>query len=168
MTETTSKRWTIAEPDETAVKELAEELRLRPIYAKLLINRGVNNLEAAKAFYNPAIDQLHDPFLMRDMDKAVHRVVQAIEKQESVLVYGDYDVDGTCSVSFLCNFLKPHVKKLDYYIPDRYAEGYGVSMQGIEYAKSKEVSLIVALDCGITATAQISHAKKFRYRLHCL
>lgn len=142
------------------VGDLAQELNISKVLANLLVQREVTTFDEAKAFFRPSIDDLHDPFLMVDMDKAVERLGQAIENDEQVLVYGDYDVDGTTSVSLVYAFLRNHCKNIDYYIPDRYSEGYGVSYRGIDYAASTGVTLIIALDCGIKAVEKIVYAKE--------
>lgn len=131
----------------------------RPL-ATLLLQRGIKDFESARLFFNPEVSQLHPPFLMKDMDKAVERISEAIENEENILVYGDYDVDGTTAVSLLYGFLASVYDKVTYYIPDRYGEGYGISFKGIDFAADNEVSLIIALDCGIKAIEQIDYAKE--------
>jgi len=143
------------------INNLAEKLNVNHVIASLLLQRGINTFEQAKAFFRPSLNHLHDPFLMKDMDKAVERLGQALKKEEKILVYGDYDVDGTTSVAMVYTFLKKYSKRLDYYIPDRYSEGYGISLKGVEYAIEKDVSLIIALDCGIKAADKVAHAKKY-------
>lgn len=156
------KRWTLREKlGEEAVNELSLSLNsLHPILSELLIHRGISSFEKAKAFFRPCLSELHDPFLMKDMDVAVERLQKAIENEEKILIYGDYDVDGTTAVSLLYRFLIRRYKHLDYYIPDRYAEGYGVSFQGIDYAEKNGFSLIIALDCGIKAIDKIDYANE--------
>ena len=139
---------------------LAKELGINPILGQLLIQRGIHTPDEAKTFFHPQLKDLHDPFLMKDMDIAVSRLNQAIENKERILVYGDYDVDGTTSVSLVYRFLQKYYSNIDYYIPNRYDEGYGVSKQGISYAKETNVSLIIVLDCGIKAIEEITYAKK--------
>jgi len=116
------------------INNLAEKLNVNHVIAALLAQRGINTFDQAKAFFRPSLNHLHDPFLMKDMDKAVERLGQALKKEEKILVYGDYDVDGTTSVAMVYTFLKKYSKRLDYYIPDRYSEGYGISLKGVEYA----------------------------------
>ena len=139
---------------------LAKELGINPILGQLLIQRGIHTPDEAKTFFHPQLKDLHDPFLMKDMDIAVSRLNQAIENKERILVYGDYDVDGTTSVSLVYRFFQKYYSNIDYYIPNRYDEGYGVSKQGISYAKETNVGLIIVLDCGIKATEEITYAKK--------
>lgn len=137
---------------------LAYELDLNPIIGLLLVQRGITTVDAAKKFFKPNLDDLHDPFLMPDMHKAVKRLNKALGNKEKILVYGDYDVDGTTAVSLVYKFLRPYSSTLDYYIPDRYDEGYGISYKGIDYAKENGVTLIIALDCGIKAIDKIDYA----------
>lgn len=155
------KRWVINEPgeDET-VDELMSSLGVDRVIANLLVQRGVTSFEEAKSFFRPNLEDLHDPFLMKDMDKAVTRLIKAMENQERVMVYGDYDVDGTTSVALVYTYLKSHFDFIDYYIPDRYSEGYGISKTGIDYAAENNVSLVIALDCGIKAIEKIAYAKE--------
>lgn len=153
------KRWLFEEEyDEAIVGLLQDEVQVSPIIAKLLSQRGVSSFDEAKAFFRPSLDQLHDPFLMKDMDKAVNRLTDAIGNGEKILVYGDYDVDGTTSVATFYGFLNGFYDQLGYYIPDRYKEGYGVSTEGIQYAKDNGYSLIVTLDCGIKAVDKVEMA----------
>jgi len=154
------KRWVINEPgDDETVEALMESLGVDRVIANLLVQRGVTSFESAKAFFRPSLDDLHDPFLMKDMTEAIDRLTVAMEKQERVLVYGDYDVDGTTSVALVYTYLKSHFDFIDYYIPDRYSEGYGVSLKGIDYAAENNFSLVIALDCGIKAIEKIAYAK---------
>ncbi len=155
------KRWILQPSDETAALRLAAELNIQPVLAKLLIQRDITTFDEAKRFFRPSLEHLHDPFLMQDMHKAVSRIEQAIERGEKVMLYGDYDVDGTTSVALMHEFLEPRVKKLDYYLPDRYKEGYGVSFESIEYAKKTGASLIIAMDCGIKAQKQVDLATSY-------
>ncbi|WP_320019980.1 single-stranded-DNA-specific exonuclease RecJ [Labilibaculum manganireducens] len=155
------KRWVINEPgDEGTVITLMKSLGVDRLVADLLVQRGITTFDMAKKFFRPSLDDLHDPFLMKDMDKAVERIETAIQKQERVMVYGDYDVDGTTSVSLVYTYLKKHFDFIDYYIPDRYSEGYGVSTAGIDYAADNNFKLIIALDCGIKAVGKIAYAKE--------
>ncbi|MPR34312.1 single-stranded-DNA-specific exonuclease RecJ [Salmonirosea aquatica] len=156
------KRWIpVAEPTSeqraTAV-DLAAQLNVSPFLATLLVQRGVGDFEAARSFFRPDLSSLHDPFLMRDMDKAVERLTSAMAAGEKILVYGDYDVDGTTSVTMFYGFLRTLYDQLDYYIPDRYTEGYGISTQGIDWAKENGFTLIVALDCGIKSVDKVAYA----------
>ncbi|MDT8346177.1 MAG: single-stranded-DNA-specific exonuclease RecJ [Flavobacteriaceae bacterium] len=155
-------RWNlIPEPESAAVNQLSKDLDgLQPLLTKLLIQRGIDDYEKAKQFFRPNLKHLHDPFLMKDMTKAVERILQAIDHQEEIIIYGDYDVDGTCSVSMTYSFLKKIYPKVQTYIPDRYKEGYGISKQGIDYAAEQKATLIVALDCGIKAKDNIDYANK--------
>ncbi|NOU58782.1 single-stranded-DNA-specific exonuclease RecJ [Marinifilum caeruleilacunae] len=155
------KRWVINEPgEEETVGALMESLGVDRVIANLLVQRGITNFEMAKAFFRPSLEDLHDPFLMKDMTHAVDRLVTAMEKQERVMVYGDYDVDGTTSVALVYTYLKSHFDFIDYYIPDRYSEGYGISKTGIDYAAENNISLIIALDCGIKAIEKIAYASE--------
>lgn len=146
--------------DPNEIKHLSAALNVNMTIARLLVQRGITTFNEAKAFFRPRLSDLHDPFLMKDMDKAVARLEQAIANQEKVLVYGDYDVDGTTSVALMYTFLKPRLEHIEYYIPDRYSEGYGISPKSIDYAASSGFSLIIALDCGIKAVDKISNAKQ--------
>ena len=141
------------------IGKLSKELNIDLVFSTLLVQRGVRTYEQAEAFFNPDIKDLYDPFLMADMDKAVERIEKAISNKEKILVYGDYDVDGTTSVAMVYSFFKKHYNKLEYYIPDRYNEGYGISFKGIEYAALNRFKLIIALDCGIKAIEKIEYAK---------
>tara|TARA_Y100000385_G_scaffold16222_2_gene16412 strand:+ start:2604 stop:4307 length:1704 start_codon:yes stop_codon:yes gene_type:complete len=152
--------WTLKPiPDAKVVSSLQESLGVAPIIATLLAQRGINTFEEAKQFFRPQLSGLNDPFLMKDMDLAVNRLHTAISGNEKVLVYGDYDVDGTTAVSLMYLFLKNKCSHVEYYIPDRYEEGYGVSYKGIDYAKSNGFTLIVCLDCGIKAVEKVAYAK---------
>lgn len=156
----TEKRWTNLEADESEVLELQKQLNIHPILCKLLVLRNIKTFEQAKAFFRPSLEQLHDPFLMKDMDKAIDRIEKAITQQEKILIYGDYDVDGTTAVSVVYSFFRNVYGSIQYYIPDRYTEGYGISFQGIDYASEENVTLIIALDCGIKAHDKINYAKQ--------
>ncbi|MDQ3110625.1 MAG: single-stranded-DNA-specific exonuclease RecJ [Bacteroidota bacterium] len=147
-------------PPAAAVKDLAQLLNGNEIVATLLLQRGISTFDDAKKFFRPSLDDLHDPFLMKDMDKAVARVEDAISKGEKILVYGDYDVDGTTAVALFYTYLKSLDAECGFYIPDRYAEGYGISFMGIDFAKQENYSLIVALDCGIKANDKVAYAKE--------
>ncbi len=152
--------WTLIPADEKIVEELHASLKINPILCRLLVQRGITTYDEAHAFFRPKLSDLHDPFLMHGMDAAIKRIEQAIINKEKVLIYGDYDVDGTTSVALLYSFFKNHHDKLDYYIPDRYKEGYGVSAQGVDYAKQNGMTLIIAVDCGIKAVKQVARAKE--------
>ncbi|NVK85077.1 MAG: single-stranded-DNA-specific exonuclease RecJ [Cytophagia bacterium] len=155
------KRWIFNEDlDANAVNTLHEELGVSQTLAKLIHQKGINTYEEARTFFRPSLDQLHDPFLMKDMDKAVNRLTEGIANDENILVYGDYDVDGTTAVATFYGFLSKFYHKLEYYIPDRYKEGYGVSEEGIQYASQNGYSLIVTLDCGIKAVEMVALANE--------
>jgi len=139
-------------------KKLAEELSISPVLAQLLVQREIVTFEEARRFFRPDLADLHDPFLMADMHNAVERLTKAMQKNERIMVYGDYDVDGTTSVSLVYKFLKQFYSNIDFYIPDRYLEGYGISIQGIDYAAANDFKLIIALDCGIKAIAKVKYA----------
>ena len=139
--------------------KLANELSISPVLAQLLIQRGILTFDDARSFFRPDLNDLHDPFLMKDMDKAVERLTKAMQSNEKILIYGDYDVDGTTSVSLVYRFLVRFYSNLEYYIPDRYNEGYGISKKGIDYAAQNNFKLIIALDCGIKAIEKIKYAK---------
>ncbi|MCC9017409.1 single-stranded-DNA-specific exonuclease RecJ [Flavobacterium lipolyticum] len=154
-------RWTIKpKPSEEKIKHLAQALNVEDFVATLLIQRGIETFDQAKDFFRPQLDQLHDPFLMKDMDKAVSRIELAIKNQENILVFGDYDVDGTTAVSLVSSYLKSHYLNIATYIPDRYDEGYGISFKGIDFADDNGFSLIIALDCGIKSIDHIAYAKE--------
>jgi single-stranded-DNA-specific exonuclease len=156
-----NKRWVFQTmPEPTAVASLANAVGIDSAIAALLVQKGVTNFDQAKYYFRPSLNELHDPFIMKDMDKAVSRLLQAIEKQEEILIYGDYDVDGVTSVSLVYGFLKQYHSKLQFYIPDRYKEGYGVSKQAINWAIEAGISLIITLDCGIKAIDCIQQAKE--------
>ncbi|WP_010519551.1 single-stranded-DNA-specific exonuclease RecJ [Croceivirga radicis] len=154
-------RWTIKpKPEQKMVDALATALNVDGLVAHLLVQRGITNYEEAKKFFRPELKHLHDPYSMKDMDKAVHRIVKAIEDGENILVYGDYDVDGTTAVALMSSFLLERYPKVATYIPDRYTEGYGVSFKGIDFAEDNEFTLIIALDCGIKALDKVAYAKE--------
>lgn len=155
-----SKVWNIKkEGDSNVIKHLSAALNVNMVIANLLAQRGVTTYSEAQAFFRPKLTDLHDPFLMKDMDKAVERLERAIQYQEKVLIYGDYDVDGTTSVAMMYQFLRSRIQNLDYYIPDRYSEGYGISKASIMYAAEEKFSLVIVLDCGIKAVEKIKMAK---------
>ena len=152
-------RWTLkAEPNLDTIRQLSKELSIDFSLSKLLIQRGIDDFGKAKKFFRPSLKDLHDPFLLKDMEFAVSRIEKAIENQENILVYGDYDVDGTTSVSMVSSYLKTITPNISTYIPDRYKEGYGVSYQGIDFAVDHNISLIIALDCGIKAIEKVAYA----------
>ncbi|WP_420401334.1 single-stranded-DNA-specific exonuclease RecJ [Flagellimonas sp.] len=154
-------RWTIKPtPDPDTIENLAKELKVEPLVAHLLAQRGITTYEEAKTFFRPELTHLHDPFLMKDMDKAVKRIESAIENNENILVYGDYDVDGTTAVALVSSYLLNYYPNVATYIPDRYSEGYGVSIKGIDFAADNDISLIIALDCGVKALNQVAYAKE--------
>lgn len=155
------KRWLLADkPEEENVASLMQSLNIGEPIATLLSQRNVRSFDQAKTFFRPSLDQFHDPFLMKDMDKAVVRLNQAIENEEKILVYGDYDVDGTTAVTTFYGFMSERYNKLEFYIPDRYGEGYGVSEKGIQYAIDNNFGVIVTLDCGIKACDRIRDAQE--------
>lgn len=155
------KQWKLQAADITTSQHLQETLQIHPIFCRLLVQRDITTYEAAKQFFRPNLADLHDPFLMKDMLVAVKRLHQAILNKERILLYGDYDIDGTTSVAMMYSFLEKHHRALGFYIPDRYKEGYGISMEGIEYAAAKNVKLIIAMDCGIKAFQQAERAKTY-------
>ena len=156
------KRWVLKEQgDPATVTRLATALDIPPVLANLLVQRGIDTEEKANRFFNPKLENLHDPFLMKDLRKAVERIDLALTRGETIMVYGDYDVDGTTAVALVYLFLrKLGHRQLMFYIPDRYTEGYGVSRKAIEYALRKGVGLIITLDCGIKATEKVAYAKE--------
>jgi single-stranded-DNA-specific exonuclease len=154
-------RWTIkTKPDKEKIHQLAQELNVDELVATLLVQRGITSFDQAKTFFRPSLDHLHDPFLMKDMDVAVNRIENAIANQENILVFGDYDVDGTTAVSLVASYLKCFYPNIATYIPDRYAEGYGISFQGIDFAEDNGFTLIIALDCGIKSIDHVAYAKE--------
>ena len=155
------KRWSLRTlPPASAINQLSAELNINPVLSTLLLQRGINNFDEARAFFRPDLGQMHNPFLMRDMDIAIARIEQALTAGERIMVYGDYDVDGTTSVALVYSFFKRIYNQLEYYIPDRYAEGYGISTRGIDYAQEQGISLIIALDCGIKSVDKIAYANE--------
>ena len=154
-------RWTLApKPDQEKVAQLQKSLGVEEAIAFLLVQRGIETFEQAKKFFRPQLEDLHDPFLMKDMDVAVKRIQEAIHQEEFIMVYGDYDVDGTTSVALMSSYLRTQTNLVTTYIPDRYKEGYGVSYAGIDYAHDNGITLIVALDCGIKAIEKVAYAKE--------
>jgi len=154
-------RWTIKpKPSEEKVKLLAEALNVEEFVATLLVQRGIETFDQAREFFRPTLADLHNPYLMKDMEKAVERIEKAIERGENILVFGDYDVDGTTAVSLVSAYLKTYYQNVATYIPDRYDEGYGISFQGIDFADDNGFSLIIALDCGIKSVDHVEYAKE--------
>ena len=156
-------KWNYQSPSQEQIEAadaLAKETGISPILCKLLLERGVTTALQAKKFFRPQLNELHDPFLMKDMDIAVNRLNEAMGRKERILVYGDYDVDGTTAVALVYKFLQQFYSNIDYYIPDRYEEGYGVSVKGVDYAYETGVKLIIVLDCGIKAVKEIAYAKE--------
>jgi len=156
------KRWAEQEiTNPKAIQELMQSLQINDVLATLLVNRGITTFEDARCFFRPDLCHLHDPFLMKGMETAILRIEKAILADEKILIYGDYDVDGTTSVALVYSFFRKYHKHLDYYIPDRYKEGYGISFQGVDYAADHGYSLIIALDCGIKSVDKIDYANTF-------
>ncbi|MBY0245144.1 MAG: single-stranded-DNA-specific exonuclease RecJ [Sphingobacteriaceae bacterium] len=155
------KKWVLtAQGDAKKTKNLAEALNIDEGLCQILTQRGIFTFEQARDFFRPQLSQLHNPFLMKDMDKAIERIELAVQKSEKILIYGDYDVDGTTSVTLAYSFFKQFFKNIEYYIPDRHKEGYGISTAGIDYAKANNFSLIIALDCGIKSVDKIDYANE--------
>ena len=150
----------ITPEQEEASRKLAKGLGISPILGQLLIERGITTVASARKFFHPQLPDLHDPFLMKDMDAAVARLNRAMGRKERILIYGDYDVDGTTAVSLVYKFIQQFYSNIDYYIPDRYNEGYGVSFKGVDYAVETGVSLVIVLDCGIKAVEEVAYAKE--------
>ena len=154
------KRWVVKEKGDTAVvRQLAGALGVSESLANLMAQRNISSADEAKSFFNPSLDYLHDPFLMKDMNIAVDRISTAVKKNERILVYGDYDVDGTTAVALMYSFLKDQYSNVEYYIPDRYKEGYGVSFQGLDFAYQNNCKLVITLDCGIKAVEKVKYAR---------
>ncbi len=154
-------RWTIkAKPEKEEIKALAKALKVEDLVAQLLLQRGISTYEEAKLFFRPELSHLNDPFLMKDMELAVSRIEKAIANNENILVYGDYDVDGTTAVALMSSYLLSYYPNVATYIPDRYKEGYGVSYKGIDFAEDNDFSLIIALDCGVKAIDKVAYAKE--------
>ncbi len=155
------RRWVIKNAEAEAVEQLHRELKINRTLCSLLVQRGITTFSEAKEFFRPKLENLHDPFLMKDMDKAIARLEQAMAADERIMIYGDYDVDGTTAVALVYGFIIQIYKNIEYYIPDRYEEGYGISFKGIDYASTKGVKLIIALDCGIKANDKVDYAKQY-------
>ncbi len=155
-------RWKLKpKPQESAVKKLSSEINTPDLLSAILIQRGIDTFDKAKKYFSPQLSDLYDPFLMKDMEKAVDRILKAIDNQENILVYGDYDVDGTTAVSLVYTYLNSIYPNVSYYIPDRHNEGYGLSQKGVEFANDNDFSLIITLDCGIKAMEQVNNANGF-------
>ena len=153
-------KWNYQRPTEQEILEadaLSKETGINPVLCRLLINRGVKTAAETKQFFRPSLTELHDPFLMDGMDVAVERINKALGRKERILVYGDYDVDGTTAVALVYRFLGQFTTNIDYYIPNRYNDGYGVSFKGVDYAKETGVSLVIVLDCGVKAVNEIAY-----------
>ncbi len=160
-TVTMIKRWKYKPAgDEETVSKLSRELNINKTLANLLVQRGISSFDEARNFFRPSLDSLHDPFLMLNMEKAVERISKAISNNEHILIYGDYDVDGTTAVALVYSYFKDIYYNIEYYIPDRYKEGYGISYDGIDYAYKKNISLVISLDCGIKAVEKIDYANE--------
>ena len=156
----TERKWTVHESgNPESVDRLATELGVDRVLAELLFQRGVTTFEQARSFFRPSLEDLHDPFLMKDMDKAVERLHEAIVKGQKILVYGDYDVDGTTAVALVYSFVQRFTKRVEYYIPDRYDEGYGLSYKGLDWASDNGIDLLITLDCGIKAIEKVEYAR---------
>ena len=154
------RKWTVREPgNPETVGRLATELGVDRVLAELLVQRSVETFEQARRFFRPSLSDLHDPFLMKDMDKAVERLHDAIQKGQKILVYGDYDVDGTTAVALVYSFVRRFTKRVEYYIPDRYDEGYGLSYKGLDWASDNGIDLLITLDCGIKAIEKVEYAR---------
>jgi single-stranded-DNA-specific exonuclease len=153
------KRWHLAKVDESVVASLQQELNISKQLCKILVSRGVNTFDEAKQFFRPSLNHLHDPFLMKGMDLAVARIIKAIDEKEQIMLYGDYDVDGTTSVAVVCHFLQHYLPNTIRYVPNRFTEGYGVSEQGMQFAVDQKVNLLITLDCGIKSHAHVEKAK---------
>lgn len=152
-------KWVLKGPsDPEKVERLSTEVGIDKVLSDLLIKRGIETFEQARSFFRPDLANLHDPFLMKDMDAAVERLRRAITGKEKIMVYGDYDVDGTTAVALLYSFINRFTPLVEFYIPDRYDEGYGVSSKGINFAKEEGVSLIITVDCGIKAVGKVAEA----------
>jgi single-stranded-DNA-specific exonuclease len=155
------KRWLQKPfPDKELFDSLKKEIQTSDILLSLIAQRNLQNIQEAHSYFVPSLEHLHSPFLMKDMDKAVERIHRAIENKEKIVVYGDYDVDGTTSVALLYSFLKAFYDHVLYYIPDRFKEGYGISLTGIDWAKENGAKLIIALDCGIKSIEPVAYAAK--------
>ncbi len=155
-----AKNWQNTSYDEAVAKELQNSLKIHPVFCQLLVQRGIEDYESAKQFFRPAWEQLHDPFLMLGMQKSVQRLLEALVKKQTIVVYGDYDVDGTTSVALVYKLLRKYHQALDLYVPDRYQEGYGLSLKGVEWAATKSTQLMIVLDCGIKGHEAIARANE--------
>ncbi|MGN7721016.1 single-stranded-DNA-specific exonuclease RecJ [Chitinophaga sp. 22620] len=153
------KRWTVKKYQPTQEQQLQSALKIHPVLCRLLVQRGITKYDEARHFFRPSLEDLHDPWIMKDMDKAISRLEEAFFRQEKILIYGDYDVDGTTAVATVYGFLQSLYPNIEFYIPHRYREGYGISMQGIEYARDNDFTLVIALDCGIKSIEYIAYAK---------
>ncbi len=154
------KRWRVKEiPPQEQVEELSKAININSYLSAILLQRGITDFESAKKFFRPSLAELHDPFLMKGMEKAVSRLKYAIDQNDKILIYGDYDVDGTTSVALVYSYLRKFHSRCEVYIPDRNAEGYGISLPGIEWAAENGYSLIIALDCGIKSSELVELAK---------
>src|SRR5690349_10038061 len=154
------KRWIFkGVPARDQVEKLSKSINTNPFLTGILLQRGISDFDSAKRYFRPSLDDLHDPFLMKDMDRAVARLKKALDGHEKILIYGDYDVDGTTAVSLVYRYLRKFYAGCDIYIPDRYAEGYGVSLAGVEFAEANGYSLIIALDCGIKSSELVHLAE---------
>ena len=155
-----ARKWVLKQPgDPEIVSRLSTELGVDRVLAELLVQRGITTFEAAREFFRPDLAKLHDPFLMKDMDKAVARLERAILTNEKILVYGDYDVDGTTAVALVYSFIATLTRNVDFYIPDRYIDGYGLSYRGLDWAKEHGCTLVITLDCGIKANPKVDYAR---------
>ncbi|TBR19502.1 MAG: single-stranded-DNA-specific exonuclease RecJ [Chitinophagaceae bacterium] len=154
------KRWKLLSADKKKIEPLQQSLKIHPIICQILVQRGIEIFDVARKFFRPQLQELHSPWLMKDMPLAVDRILDAIKKNEKILIYGDYDVDGTTSVALLYRFLKRNYTDIDFYIPHRYREGYGISKAGIDFAKDNNFTLIISLDCGIKSIELIAYAKE--------
>lgn len=154
------KRWRVSGAEKEKVDALYQALKIHPVLCNLLVQRGIETFEQAKKFFRPQLSDLHDPWLMKDMDKAVERILGAIAQNEKILVYGDYDVDGTTSVACVYQFIKKYYSNTEFYIPHRYKEGYGISKAGVDFAFEHNYTLVIALDCGIKSVELIQYAKE--------
>ena len=154
-------RWIVKDkPDTNKTEELSKSLSIDPILSSILVQRGIDSFDKAKHFFRPSVEELHNPFLMKDMEKAVHRIQRAMDQNENIMIYGDYDVDGTTAVSLVYDYLRTRYHNIATYIPDRYKEGYGISFAGIDFAEDNEIDLIIALDCGIKAIDKVAYANE--------
>ncbi|MBD0293720.1 MAG: DHH family phosphoesterase, partial [Flavisolibacter sp.] len=153
------KRWRLLQADKGKTESLFRVLKIHPALCRILVQRGIETYDAAHNFFRPQLSQLNSPWLMKDMEKAVDRVITAFERNEKILVYGDYDVDGTTAVACMYQFLKKQYGNIDFYIPNRYREGYGISKAGIDFAYENGFTLIISLDCGIKSVALIQYAR---------